>query len=215
MTTPPTDYGQLIDWAAARERLARTAAATRRAAKPTPQQTAQILAQRARLLAERGDDASRPARTLQLVTFSIDGERFGLETRYVRAVDREPTITPLPVGAEFVVGVTGFRGEIVAVYDIRRLYHGGRSERRELSRLLFIGRDAVEFAIVADTVDEVVSAPADDIGRRPWRRETATAGAPSGLTPDALNVLDGEALLKEPRLVIDQPRADGIDTGVK
>jgi chemotaxis signal transduction protein len=214
MTAPPTDDGKLIDWAAARDRLARTAAATQRAAKPSRHQTAQILADRARALAEPGPGISPPARKLQLVTFSIDAERFGLEARYVRAVDREPTITPLPSSVDFVVGLTSFRGEIVAVFDIRRLYDS-RRERAERSRVLFVGHDAIEFAIVADTVDELVSAPAHDIGRRPWSVDEATSETANGLTPDALNVLDGEALLNEARLIIDQPRADAIDMGPK
>lgn len=214
MTEPPHE-GELIDWAAARERLARTAAATQRAAKPSRRQTAEILAGRARALAEPRHGASPQARTLQFVTFSIDGERFGLETRYVHAVACEPTITPLPATADFVVGVTSFRGEIVAVFDIRSLYDSRRRGPMERPRVLFIGRDQVEFAIVADTVDEVVSAPSDDIGRRPWRPNEAASGTASGVTPDAINVLDGEALLNDTHLIIDQPRADVIDLGEK
>lgn len=210
MTARPTDDGKLIDWTDARNRLARTAAAMRGAAKPSRRQTEQILADRARTLAEPGHGASAPARALQIVTFSIDAERFGLEARYVRAVDREPTITPIPAIADFLVGVTSFRGEIVAVFDIRRLYDGRRSGPTERRRVLFVGRDEIEFAIVADTVDEVVSAPTDDIARRPWAFDEAASGT-DGLTPDALDVLDGEALLNEARLVINQPRADTID----
>ena len=213
MTRSPADDNKLIDWSAARARLARAAEATRDAAKPSRKQAAQILEARARALAESKPDAGDRGRMLQLVAFHVGGERFGLESRYVRGVGRELTITPLPACADHVVGVTSFRGEIHAVFDIRTLFGGGRRDPTASSRVLFLGRQEIEFAILADSVDALLSAPADEITSRPWRLDQAAAGAASGLTPDALNVLDGAALLSDSRLFIDQVQANPDDLG--
>ncbi len=215
MTAPPPASDKLIDWEAARARLTRAAEATRKAARPSRARAAQILAERARALAEPGRSASSPSRMLEIVTFAIDSERFGLETRFVRAVGREPDITPIPCSPDFVLGVTSFRGEIIAVFDIRPLFNGRPRGLAEPSRILFLGRDEIDFAIVADTVDEVIRAPADEVGRRPWRLDDATSEGASGLMADALNILDGAALLSEERFFIDQPRADPINVGVE
>jgi purine-binding chemotaxis protein CheW len=214
MTAPPPDRDKLIDWAAARARLARAAEATRTAAKPSRAQAAQILAERALALAEPRRGVRSPSRMLEIVTFAIDGERFGLETRYVRAVGREPSITPIPWSADFVLGVTSFRGGITAVFDIRPLFNGLPRGPTAPSCILFLGRDEIDFAIVADTVDEVIRTPADDVGHRPWRLDGATSEAASGLRADALNILDGAALLNDERLFIDQARAGPANVGV-
>ena len=201
-----------LDWAAIRARLTRAAEATGKVARPSRRQAIQVLEDRARALAEAPRGAASPERRLEIVTFTLDGERLGLETRYVRAVGRDPIVTPLPSSADFVVGVTNFRGEIAAVFDLRATLGGSRGPA-ERARILFLGRDAVAFAILADTVDEVVQVAADGLGERPWRPDAEAPDTPSGLTADALNVLDGAALLDEPRFFIDQAPAGLFQVG--
>jgi purine-binding chemotaxis protein CheW len=214
MTVPSPGREERIDWAALQARLAEAAEATRKAAKPSRQQTVQILDDRARALAEPRADVSAGGGMLQLLSFRLDRERFGLEMRYVRAVGREPDITPIPQAAAFVLGLTNFRGEIVAVFDLRALLDSRPRGAADRPRVLFLGTHRIEFAIAADTVDEVTIVAADGIGRRPWRLEAGCDMA-SGLTPDALNVLDGEALLNDRRLFIDQAPAELATAGGK
>lgn len=214
MTAPSPDVEKRVDWTSARERLARAGEATRKAARPTRKQVTRILEERARVLAEPRPGAGSLSRMLEIVTFALDGERFGLETFYVRAVGREPNITQIPWSADFVRGVTSFRGEIVVVFDIRALFGGRPPGSMACLRILFLGRDEVEFAIIADTIDEVIRTPAEEVTRRPWRLEGAASEAASGLTAQALNVLDGAALLDDERLFIDQARADPIKAEV-
>lgn len=201
MTDAPRVNGDQQGWAAILERLRRTARAARAAAKPSRQAAQAILEARARALAEAPPEASAAGRMLELVTFTLGGERLALETRYVRAVAREAAITPLPASPDVVLGVTSFRGEIAAVFDVGAVI-GRRSEVSTAAHLLFVGRGAIEFAILADAVHEVVRTPAEAVVRRPWGPKASATETAGGLTPEALNIIDGAALLDDERFAV-------------
>lgn len=188
-------------WQAIRDRLHRTARESRAVGKPSRQKVQAILEDRARALAQAPPGAKAPGLMLELVTFTVGGEHLALETRYVRAVAREAAITPLPASPEAVLGVTSFRGELAAVFDIGTLA-GRRIEFSTALQLLFVGRGAIEFAILTDAVHEVVHTPADAVVRRPWGEEYSGKEMIGGLTPEALNVIDGAALLDDKRFTL-------------
>jgi len=192
--------GKAVDWDGLYDRLARAAGATRETAAPSRARTERILAERAKALATPLGDKDQPRRMLQVLTFTLEGERFGLETRNVRAVGGRPDITLVPSSPNYLVGVTSFRGEILAVFDVRVLLAGARQDLAERSRVIFLGKDRIEFGILADSVEEILEIPADEVTPRPWQGDGATSG---GVTPTAISVLDADALIADQRLIID------------
>lgn len=155
-----------------------------------------VLEERARALA-RPPSAREADDGLTLIVFTLDGERLALELDHVRAAGRTPPVTPVPAAPSALTGVVNFRGEIVAVFDL------GRARPAEpRPYLIALGRERIEFAILADTVEGLVRTAAAAIVRRPWE-EAGDDAAAGGVTADALNVLDGAALLEDRRFVID------------
>jgi purine-binding chemotaxis protein CheW len=92
---------------------------------------------------------------------------------------------------------------VVDVLDVRSFLGAPPAERSPATRLLVLGRDRVELALVADAVTGLVAV---ELGALRPPAESAARVRPEyvrGVAPDGLAVLDGRALLLDPRLVVD------------
>jgi purine-binding chemotaxis protein CheW len=197
------------DWTAIRDRLALAMKAAERDMRPSAAQAKLVLDERARRLARPPPEEPGPGEMLELVTFALANERYGIETGFVREIARFLDFTPVPGAGDFLVGVTNLRGEILAVINLRKFF--GVSERglTDLSRLVVLGHNRNEFGILADQVHDIAAVRDDEVLE-------PLASAPSvgrqyvrGVTKDALIVLAGARLLGDQRLYIDQ----GQDVG--
>lgn len=196
-----------IDWAAIRERLARATGATR-ATQVGSAEARRLLDDRARKLAQPPAEEPLAGESLRLATFTLAGERYGVETRWVREVCRFVDFTPIPGSADFLVGVTNLRGEILAVFDLQRFFGLSDKAVTDLSRVVVFGEDRHEFGILADEVHDIVRLGLTDVLEPP--ASTPSAGRPYmlGVTSTALVVLDGKRLLSDERLYVDHRRED-------
>lgn len=64
--------------------------------------------------------ASSFSEQLQLVTFSIGSEEFGVDILNVREIDRILDITRVPESPDFVEGIINLRGQVVPLVNLRR-----------------------------------------------------------------------------------------------
>jgi purine-binding chemotaxis protein CheW len=58
-------------------------------------------------------------RTLEVLVFELEGQRYGLPTADVRELVRAVTITPLPDAPAVIEGVVNVRGRVLPVLDVR------------------------------------------------------------------------------------------------
>jgi purine-binding chemotaxis protein CheW len=160
----------------------------------------QVLDARARLLARITDEPPRAGEILELVGFVLAGERYGIESRFVREVARLTRFTPVPGTPEFVLGVTSLRGEILALFDLRHLLGVVAEGVTDLGRIVVLGEHRREFGLLADAASEILCVPGASLAQT----ETAWGRAyVRGVTPDGVVVLSGEALLSDPQLTMD------------
>ena len=159
----------------------------------------EVLEARARQLARVPDEAPRAGEVLELVGFVLAGERYGIESRFVREVARLTRFTPVPGTPAFVLGVTNLRGEILALFDLRHLLGVGAEGVTDLGRIVVLGGHRREFGLLADAASEIVSVPGTSLAQtdKAWGRAYVR-----GVSPDGIIVLSGEALLNDPRLTM-------------
>jgi purine-binding chemotaxis protein CheW len=207
MKPPSADPVRAFDWASARQRLARALAATEAGDRLSPERTRAVLEERARALARPA--AAADAGVLHLVTFALASERYGIEARHVRAVVRLSDYTPVPGAPDFLLGVVNLRGELLAVVDLRKFLGAAVRGVSDLSRVLVLGGDRAEFGILADEAHEVRVLPADAILDPPASVAGIGREYLLGVTADAIIVLDGAVLLRDPRLFIDEGEEAG------
>jgi purine-binding chemotaxis protein CheW len=196
------------DWARVRDRLARAQAATEASLGESPERSREILEERARALA-RAPAASETGEVLEMIAFGLGAERYLLEAKYAREVARLVDFTPVPGAADFVVGVTNLRGDVVCVIDLRKFFNLADRALTDLSRVIAIGAETTEFGILADQVFDVSVLSTKDILPAPQ----AVAGVGReyllGVMCDASIVLDGAVLLHDPRLYVEHGEERG------
>lgn len=114
--------------------------------------------------------------TVQLVTFQVGSEEYGLDINSITEVVRPQKITPLPRMPEFVEGVINLRGIIIPAVDLRKRF-GLATIHDDLRKMrMIITKGAVPdstgtrqelLGLVVDRVEEVLHVPKKDIERAP------------------------------------------------
>lgn len=187
---------QRVDWAALHARLERARNALARGTQKDGEHATGVLAARARALAVRPPPAA-PRETLDVVEFSIAGERYAIESAHVREVQQLRELTPLPGAARHVRGLVNLRGQMLAVVDLARLFELPERGLGDLNRTVVLSSQAMEFALLADRIAGVgkvaLAAMRPSLPTLTGIRERYLRG----VTAEGLVVLDGAKLLAD------------------
>jgi len=184
------------DWAAIRAAVAAPVAGR------TPEQARAMMDARARRLAARPTPAIEDP--IVLAMFELAGERYAIELRWVHEVARVSDYTPVPGAPDHFVGLTSVRGEVFAVIDLHRLFGLATPALSDRTRLILLGDRAPDLGVLMDRALGTVVVPAASVVPAPPGVVGTAAACVRGVTADATVVLDGGALLSDPRLVLDQ-----------
>lgn len=104
---------------------------------------------------------------VQLVTFRVGGQEFGLDVFAVHEILRWQGVTAVPRAPAFVEGVLDVRGAVVPVVDLRRRFETGRVEYDEETRIVLVQFGGERLGLVVDSVTEVLRAPETAISAPP------------------------------------------------
>jgi purine-binding chemotaxis protein CheW len=160
-----------------------------------------LLRRRAQELARREEEETVGER-LELVEFRVANERFCFEGRWIREVIDAAAITEVPHTPPFIAGIILLRGRILSLVDLRVILHLPDS-RREKEKALVLSDGAMEFGLLADSVEGVFFCPAAEIKSYTGEYPTAPPGILRGVLPGPVAFLDGERLLMERSLRVD------------
>lgn len=116
---------------------------------------------------------------IQLVTFSIGEEVFGVDILAVQEIIRLLDITKVPRAPDFVEGVINLRGKVIPIVDLRKRFGLEEREYDKATRIIVINMEALTVGFVVDEVSEVLRLPADMIDTPP--------GVVSGLDSDYID----------------------------
>jgi purine-binding chemotaxis protein CheW len=192
-----------IDWAQAHERLDRAQRALAEGMERSPEQAQRLLLERAQALARPLDDgAETAAELLDVVVFSVAGDRYGVEAHHVVEVLGLSELTRLPCTPAFVLGIVNHRGRVLPIFDLPQLLGSvsGAESGVERTAIVAVDVDGVTFAIAADAIEETARHAARALAVAPGGE---LSGPIRGVTGGLLTVLDLEALAADPRLHID------------
>jgi purine-binding chemotaxis protein CheW len=200
-----------MDWQAYRARLDRVLAALHDEGQDSPAQARAVMDERARALARAPAPRPRAEEVIEVVTFMLAGERYAIETCYVRRVAWPGPLTPVPGAPDFLAGIVNLGGEVLDVVDLRSVFGlGGRGPgTAETSPVIVLGGSRDEFGILADAVDEVATLRTDDVLEPVGSVLGLDRQHLRGVTAKALIILDGAGLIRDDRLVIEQGEGRG------
>lgn len=96
---------------------------------------------------------------LQLVSFNIGDEEFGVDILKVQEINRTLEVTRVPNAPEYVDGVINLRGKVIPVIDLRRRFGMPRKEHDKNTRIIVVELSGKVVGFVVDAVREVLRIP--------------------------------------------------------
>ncbi len=185
-----------LNWAAARERLARVQQAIEETALHSRETRDQIYRMRADLLARpvsHREDAAGEG----IMIVRIGSARYGIALPEIAEVTGASTCAPVPGAPPEVAGLIQIRGEVRPVLNagpLLGLTEGGMPDKdgADSKIILLLRRGSREIGIQVDEVEDIRSVRADE--RKPPFRGAAHA---RWMTDDMVTVLDTNSLLEE------------------
>ena len=98
---------------------------------------------------------------LQLVSFTIGNEEFGVNILFVHEINRMLQITKVPNSPGFVDGVINLRGRVIPVINLRAKLGLGRKEHDKNTRIIVVEVIGKTVGFIVDAVKEVLRIPKD------------------------------------------------------
>ncbi len=96
---------------------------------------------------------------LQLVSFNIGEEEFGVDILQVQEIIRMLEVTRVPNAPEYIDGVINLRGKVIPIIDLRRRFDMARKEHDKHTRIVVVELGGQVVGFVVDAVSEVLRIP--------------------------------------------------------
>lgn len=93
---------------------------------------------------------------LQIVSFRVGNEEFGLDILRVQEIIRHQHLTRVPNSPDFVDGVINLRGQVIPVIALRKRFGLEESARDNQSRIVVLEVQNMVLGFIVDSVPEVL-----------------------------------------------------------
>lgn len=100
---------------------------------------------------------------LQLVSFKIGSEEFGVDILKVQEINRMVDITKVPQAPNYVEGVINLRGKVIPIVDLRKRFSLEIKEHDKNTRIVVVDIGGNIMGMVVDSVSEVLRLPSSTI----------------------------------------------------
>jgi purine-binding chemotaxis protein CheW len=100
---------------------------------------------------------------LQLVSFNIGSEEFGVDILKVQEINRMVEITKVPQAPHYVEGVINLRGKVIPIIDLRKRFNLEVKEYDKNTRIVVVDIGGNIMGMIVDAVSEVLRLPNDTI----------------------------------------------------
>jgi len=123
----------------------------------------------------KGEESKTSNEIVQLVSFELDHEEYGVDVLSVREIIRLPAITKMPNHPDYVDGVINLRGTVVPIISLRRRFGLMDCEPSRTSRILVMETAGSLNGFTVDAVAEVIRISSSEI--KPPPSVTQSSGA--------------------------------------
>ena len=170
----------------------------------SPEEKRAILKARAQALKIEDVDDTAQKEFIDIVVFRLASETYGIGSSFIREVYLLKDFTPLPGTPSYIYGIMNLRGQIIPIINLKKFFHLPEKGLGELNKVIIIGNERMEFAVLADVVEGTLPVALDDILEIP----SAVAGIGEkyllGVTKEHIVVLDAESLLNDEKIIVNE-----------
>jgi len=100
---------------------------------------------------------------IQLVSFKLDNEEYGIEVLKVREIIRMIPITHMPNTPHYVEGIINLRGKIIPIVSLRKQFGLMERENCTQTRIVVMDISGELMGFVVDSVSEVIRISGSEI----------------------------------------------------
>jgi purine-binding chemotaxis protein CheW len=93
---------------------------------------------------------------LQLVSFKLGKEEFGVDIQSIQEINRMVDITRVPNSPDFISGVINLRGQVIPIVDLRKRFKFPQREYDKDTRIIIVEVNRIVVGFVVDAVSEVI-----------------------------------------------------------
>lgn len=151
--------------------------------------------------------------TVQLITFTLGDEEYGVDIMAVREIRAWTETTALPNTPRYVRGVINLRGTIVPIFDLRARFGMGETEPTKTHVVLVVGIGNRTIGILVDTVSDILTVAEQDVRPVP-DMELAVDGSYLGglitVTDRMVALIQLEKLFEVPTLAAAERAVDSL-----
>jgi purine-binding chemotaxis protein CheW len=104
---------------------------------------------------------------VQVVSFRLGGEEYGVDIAQVQEIIRMVEITHVPRAPHFMEGVINLRGQLIPIIDLRTRFGMSRSAPTKSTRIVVTEIGNKRVGIVVDSVSEVLNIPIENVEGAP------------------------------------------------
>ncbi len=101
-------------------------------------------------------EQTKAEQELQLVTFRLANEEYGLPITKVQEINRLVAVTKLPKTPSFMEGIINLRGRIIPVIDLRKRFSMAITDHDDDTRIIIVEISGQIVGVMVDAVTEVV-----------------------------------------------------------
>ncbi|MFN2460755.1 MAG: chemotaxis protein CheW [Candidatus Velthaea sp.] len=105
--------------------------------------------------------------TMQVVSFALGTEEYGVDIAQVQEINRMVTITHVPRAPQFMEGVINLRGQLIPIIDLRTRFGMARAEHTKNTRIVVTEIASKRVGMVVDSVSEVLRIPVEAVEDAP------------------------------------------------
>jgi len=113
------------------------------------------------------DGAAKQNELIQLVSFSLDQEEYGVDVLKVREIIRMPVVTRVPNTPHYVNGVINLRGKVIPIISMRKKFGLMETENNNQTRIMVMDIEGELMGFIVDSVSEVIRISGSEIQPSP------------------------------------------------
>ena len=150
------------------------------------------------------DQPSSRAEVLQIVSFKVGDEEFGLDILRVQEIIRMQDLTRVPNSPDFMDGVINLRGKVVPIIALRKRFGLHAQAHDKQTRIVVLEVEDMVLGFIVDSVSEVLRIPADNIAPPPrlGRIEREFVAGVGKLEDRLLILLDIDQIMSAPEVCV-------------
>jgi purine-binding chemotaxis protein CheW len=153
----------------------------------------------------REDNAVKETKnTLYALSFSLLGNNYAFETKYISEVLHIKEITKVPGTPDIIEGVINLRGSIVPVINTKELFSFGSKGLTEQNRLIILSHKAIYLGIICDSINDIINTDCTHINPLTPNISASLESYSKGVINDNTLLLDSIKIITSPTIIMNK-----------